>query len=70
MNTTQTKMKLSNDDIKLVAEAIATLIVIPSFTTIIWAILAFIFGLSISWLQVLGGIIIIDLLKSLLFSKK
>ncbi len=31
---------------------------------------AFIFGLSISWLQVLGGIIIIDLLKSLLFSKK
>jgi len=63
-------MTLSNDDIKIVAEAIATLIVIPTFTTIIWAILALIFGLSISWLQVLGGIIIIDLLKGWLFPKK
>ncbi len=54
----------------IVAEAIATLIVIPTFATIIWTILALIFGLSISWLQVLGGIIIIDLLKSLLFPKK
>jgi small neutral amino acid transporter SnatA (MarC family) len=54
----------------IVAEAIATLIVIPTFATIVWAILTLIFGLSISWLQVLGGIIIIDLLKSLLFPKK
>ena len=63
-------MTLSNDDIKIVAEASATLIVIPTFATIVWAILTLIFGLSISWLQVLGGIIIIDLLKSWLFPKK
>ena len=46
----------------IVAEAIATLIVIPTFATIVWAILTLIFGLSISWLQVLGVFIIIDLL--------
>ena len=63
-------MTLSTDEIKVVSEAIATLIVIPVFTTIIWAILTLIFGLSISWLQVLGGIIIIDLLKGWLFPKK
>ena len=63
-------MTLSTDEIKVVSEAIATLIVIPVFTTIIWAILTLIFGLSISWLQVLGGFIIIDILKSLLFFKK
>jgi len=63
-------MTLSTDEIKVVSEAIATLIVIPVFTTIIWAILTLIFGLSISWLQVLGGIIIIDIFKSLLFPKK
>jgi len=63
-------MKLSTDQTKVIAEAIATLIVIPTFATIVWAILTLIFGLSISWLQVLGGIIIIDLLKSLLFPKK
>ncbi len=63
-------MTLSTDQIKVVSEAIATLIVIPTFATIVWAILTLIFGLSISWLQVLGGIIIIDLLKSLLFPKK
>ncbi len=63
-------MTLSTDQIKVVSEAIATLIVIPVFTTIIWAILTLIFGLSTSWLQVLGGIIIIDLLKGWLFPKK
>jgi len=63
-------MTLSTDEIKVVSEAIATLIVIPTFATIVWAILTLIFGLSISWLQVLGGIIIIDLLKGWLFPKK
>ena len=63
-------MTPTTQTIAIVAEAIATLIVIPTFATIVWAILTLIFGLSISWLQVLGGIIIIDLLKSLLFPKK
>ncbi len=58
-------MTLTTDQIKIVAEAIATLIVIPTFATSVWAILTLIFGLSISWLQVLGGIIIIDIFKSL-----
>jgi len=59
-------MKLSNDQIEVIAAAIGTLAVIPILGTIIWAILVLIFGLSISWLQVVGGIIILDLLRSLI----
>ena len=68
-NSTQLKMKLSTDQIKVLADAVATLIVIPVFATVIWAILALIFGLSVSWLQVLGGIILVDLVKYFLFPK-
>ena len=59
-------MKLSNDQIEVIADAVGTLAVIPSLGTIIWAILVLIFGLSVSWLQVVGGIIILDLLRSLI----
>ena len=59
-------MKLSNDQIEVIAAAVGTLAVIPILGTIIWAILVLIFGLSISWLQVVGGIIILDLLRSLI----
>jgi len=59
-------MKLSNDQIEVIAAAIGTLAVIPILGTIIWAILVLIFGLSISWAQVVGGIIILDLLRSLI----
>ena len=59
-------MKLSNDQIEVIAAAIGTLAVIPILGTIIWAILVLIFGLSVSWLQVVGGIIILDLLRSLI----
>ena len=60
------KMKLSNDQIEVIAAAVGTLAVIPILGTIIWAILVLIFGLSISWAQVVGGIIILDLLRSLI----
>ena len=60
------KMKLSNDQIEVIADAVGNLAVIPILGTIIWAILVLIFGLSISWLQVVGGIIILDLLRSLI----
>ena len=60
------KMKLSNDQIEVIADAVGTLAVIPILGTIIWAILVLIFGLSISWAQVVGGIIILDLLRSLI----
>ena len=60
------KMKLSNDQIEVIAAAIGILAVIPIIGTIIWAILVLIFGLSVSWLQVVGGIIILDLLRSLI----
>ena len=60
------KMKLSNDQIEVIADAAGTLAVIPILGTIIWAILVLIFGLSVSWLQVVGGIIILDLLRSLI----
>ena len=59
-------MKLSNDQIEVIAAAVGTLAVIPILGTIIWAILVLIFGLSVSWLQVVGGIIILDLLRSLI----
>ena len=59
-------MKLSNDQIEVIAAAIGILAVIPILGTIIWAILVLIFGLSVSWLQVVGGIIILDLLRSLI----
>ena len=68
-NSNQLKMKLSSDQIKVLADAVATLIVIPVFATVIWAILALIFGLSVTWLQVLGGIILVDLVKYFLFPK-
>ena len=68
-NSTQLKMKLSTDQIKVLADAVATLIVIPVFSTVIWTILALIFGLSVTWLQVLGGIILVDLVKYFLFPK-
>ena len=60
------KMKLSNDQIEVIAAAVGTLAVIPIIGTIIWAILVLIFGLSVSWAQVVGGIIILDLLRSLI----
>ena len=63
-------MKLSSDQIQVLSDAVATLIVIPVFSTVIWAILALIFGLSVTWLQVLGGIILVDLVKYFLFPKK
>ena len=59
-------MKLSNDQIEVIAAAVGILAVIPIIGTIIWAIIFFIFGLSVSWLQVVGGIIILDLLRSLI----
>ena len=59
-------MKLSNDQIEVIAAAVGTLAVIPIIGTIIWAILVLIFGLSVSWAQVVGGIIILDLLRSLI----
>ena len=59
-------MKLSNDQIEVIAAAVGTLAVIPILGTIIWAILVLIFGLSISWAQVVGGIVILDLLRSLI----
>ena len=68
-HSNQLKMKLSSDQIKVLADAVATLIVIPVFATVIWTILALIFGLSVTWLQVLGGIILVDLVKYFLFPK-
>ena len=68
-NSTQLKMKLSSDQIQVLADAVATLIVIPVFATVVWAILSLIFGLSVTWLQVLGGIILVDLVKYFLFPK-
>ena len=62
-------MKPSSDQIQVLADAVATLIVIPVFATFIWAILALIFGLSVTWLQVLGGVILVDLVKYFLFPK-
>ena len=45
---------------------IAALIALPIYTTTIWAILTFIFALSIPWLYVLGGLLLFNLFRSLI----
>ena len=59
-------MKLSPDHIEAIACATGNLFAFVLIGTIIWAIVFFIIGLSVSWLQVMGGIVVIDLLKGLL----
>ena len=43
---------------------IAALIALPIYTTTIWAILTFIFALSIPWLHILGGFLLFNLFRS------
>ena len=43
---------------------IAALIALPVYTTTIWAILTFIFALSIPWLHILGGFLLFNLFRS------
>lgn len=64
--TTPDQMKLSPDHIQVIADATGNLFAFVLIGTIIWAIVFFIIGLSVSWLQVMGGIVVIDLLKGLL----
>ena len=59
-------MKLSPDQIQVISNATGNLFAFVLIGTIIWAIVFFIIGLSVSWLQVMGGIVVIDLLKGLL----
>ena len=59
-------MKLSNDQIEVIADATGNLFAFVLIGTIIWAIMFFVIGLSFSWVQVMGGIVVIDLLKGLL----
>ena len=52
-------MKLSTNQTDTISP-VPALIVVSILVTIIWAILAFMFELNVSWLQVLGGFILID----------
>jgi|APGre2960657373_1045057.scaffolds.fasta_scaffold97564_3 hypothetical protein len=52
-------MKLSTNQTDTISP-VPALIVVSILVTIIWAILALMFGLNVSWLQVLGGFILID----------
>ena len=45
------------------SELIVGLIALPIYTTTIWAILTFIFSLSIPWLHVMGGYLLFNLVK-------
>ena len=47
-------------------ELIAALIALPVYTTTIWAILTFIFTLSIPWLHILGGFLLFNLFRGLI----
>ena len=42
---------------------IAALIALPVYTTTIWAILTFIFALSVPWLHVMGAYMLFNLVK-------
>lgn len=59
--SSESKEDLVRTGIKLTA----TLIALPIYTTIIWAILTFMFTLSISWLHILGGLMLLRLFMSL-----
>ena len=52
-------MKLTTNQTDTISP-VSALIVVSILVTIIWAILALVFGLNVAWLQVLGGFILID----------
>ena len=58
-STTQKEKKL----VDAASELIVGLIALPIYTTTIWAILTFIFALSIPWLHVMGGYLLFNLVK-------
>ena len=58
-STTQKEKELVN----AASELIVGLIDLPIYTTTIWAILTFIFSLSIPWLHVMGGYLLFNLVK-------
>lgn len=47
---------------------ISALIALPIYTTTTWAILTFIFALSIPWLHILGGFLLFNLFRSLIYN--
>ena len=58
-STTQKEKELVN----AASELIVGLIALPIYTTTIWAILKFIFALSVPWLHVMGGYLLFNLVK-------
>jgi hypothetical protein len=61
-STTQKEKELVNS----ASELILGLIALPIYTTTIWAILTFIFSLSVPWLHVMGGYLLFNLVKGLI----
>jgi len=59
-STTQKEKEL----VDAASELIAALIALPVYTTTIWAILTFIFSLSVPWLHVMGGYLLFNLVKN------
>ena len=58
-STTQKEKELVNS----ASELIVGLIALPIYTTTIWAILTFIFALSVPWLHVMGAYLLFNLVK-------
>ena len=58
--TTQKEKEL----VDAASELIVGLIALPIYTTTIWAILTFIFSLSVPWLHVMGGYLLFNLVTS------
>ena len=58
-STTQKEKEL----VAAASELIVGLIALPIYTTTIWAILTFIFSLSVPWLHVMGGYLLFNLFK-------
>ncbi len=59
-STTQKEKELVNAAFELIVGLIA----LPIYTTTIWAILTFIFALSVPWLHVMGGYLLFNLVKN------
>ena len=49
---------------KVIGGVIGGVIALALVTTLIWAILTFIFALNIAWVKVLGGLVLFNLVKN------
>jgi hypothetical protein len=51
---------------EVIAKSVVGIILLVIFSTIIWSVLTFIFGLNITWLKVFGAYFLFNFLKNII----